>query len=147
MSCCANDSELGKVSSDHNINCVRLSRETSNLFDHAQIKSLVKQIHSTPGCHLHASLPCTVWSTWQHMNCRKKGVEYINRLEARRDRSLKLFAHFIEVATAVRQGGGTISFEWPRYCLGWTKQPVLDFLAAFNMSSVLIDGCAFWHET
>ena len=54
-----------------------------------------------------------------------------------------MFAHFVEVATAVRQGGGTISFEWPRYCLGWTQQPVLDFLSSFNMSSVLIDGCAF----
>jgi len=57
--------------------------------------------------------------------------------------SLKLFSHFVQAATAVRQGGGTISFEWPRYCLGWTQQSVLDFIAKFDMSSVLIDGCAF----
>ena len=49
----------------------------------------------------------------------------------------------MQVAKAVRQGGGTISFEWPRYCLGWAQQPVLDFIATFNMSSVLVDGCAF----
>ena len=131
------------MSEDHNIKCGRLSKETTNLFDHVQIRSLVKQIETTPGCHLHASLPCTVWSTWQHMNCRKNYVNYINRLEERRKRSLKIFAHFVEVATAVRKGGGTISFEWPRYRLGWTRQTVLDFLAAFNMSTVLIDGCAF----
>ena len=56
---------------------------------------------------------------------------------------MKMFAHLVEVATADRQGGGTISFEWPRYLLGWTRQPVLDFLATFNMSTALIDGCAF----
>jgi len=141
--CCANNSELGKVAGDHSIKFVRLSRETSNLFDHVQVKNLVKQVHTTPGCHLHASLPCTVWSTWQHMNCRKKGPDFVRKLEARRHQALKMFAHFVEVATAVRQGGGTISFEWPRYCLGWTQQPVLDFLSSFDMSSVLIDGCAF----
>ena len=105
MSSAASDSELGKVSEDHNIKCIRLSKESTNLFDHNQIKSLVKQIVTTPGCHLHASLPCTVWSTWQHMNCRKKGVRYLNILEGWRDRSLKMFAHFVEVATAVRKGG------------------------------------------
>ena len=46
-------------------------------------------------------------------------------------------------ATAVREGGGTVSFEWPRYCLGWAKQPVLEFISSFGMSSVLVDGCAF----
>ena len=113
------------------------------MFDPFQVEKLIKDIHSTPGCHLHASLPCTVWSTWQHINCRKKGAAFIRTLERRRMHSLKLFSHFVQVATAVRQGGGTISFEWPRYCLGWAQQPVLDFIAAFSMSSVLIDGCAF----
>ena len=54
-----------------------------------------------------------------------------------------MLANFFEVATAVRKGGGTISFEWPRYCSGWTIQQVPDFLAAVNMSLVLVDGCAF----
>ena len=92
--CCSIDSELGKVAGDHNTKCVRMSKENANLFDHVQIKNLVKQKDATPGCHLHASLPCTVLSTWQHMNCRKKGVWYINWLEERRKRSLKMFAHF-----------------------------------------------------
>ena len=141
--CCDKNSELGKVAGDHNINCVRLSKEAADLFDHSQVERVIGQIRKTPGCHLHASLPCTVWSTWQHINCRKKGPDYIRRLENRRHQSLILFDHFVEVATAVRQGGGTISFEWPRYCLGWTQPSVLKFLSSFNMSSVLIDGCAF----
>ena len=141
--CCDKDSELGRVSDDHNIKCVRLSKESCNLFDPFQVEKLIKDIHSTPGCHLHASLPCTVWSTWQHINCRKKGAAYMRTLERRRMHSLKLFSHFVQAATAVRQGGGTISFEWPRYCLGWAQQSVLDFISKFNMSSVLIDGCAF----
>ena len=56
-------------------------------------------------------------------------------------------SNYLHISLKLRQPFGkeveTISFEWPRYCLGWTKQPVLDFLASFNMSSVLIDGCAF----
>ena len=113
------------------------------MFDPEQVEKLVKDVKSTPGCHLHASLPCTVWSTWQHINCRKKGEKYIRKLEIRRGKSLKLFSNFVKVATAVREGGGTISFEWPRYCIGWAQQKVLNFISSFNMSSVLIDGCAF----
>ena len=47
------------------------------------------------------------------------------------------------MAKVVREGGGTISFEWPRYSLGWARQEVLDFVASFSLTSVPIDGCAF----
>jgi hypothetical protein len=77
------------------------------------------------------------------MNCSKKGRKYAECLARRQARALQMFAHFVEVATVVRKGGGTISFEWPRYCLGWSRQPVLNFISSFGMSPALIDRCSF----
>ena len=41
------------------------------------------------------------------------------------------------------KGGGAISFEWPRYCVGWAEEEVMCFISSYDPSSVLIDGCAF----
>ena len=46
------------------------------------------------------------------------------------------------VATEVRAGGGTISFEWPRHCSLWKEQPVRDFIEEFQLRKVDFDGCA-----
>ena len=101
-----------------------------------------EQFGSAMGCHLHAksSLNSVVFVA---MNCRKQGPKYVRQPEGRRNKSLKVFANFVEVAKAVRKGGGTISFELPRYRLGWTRPPVMDCLASLELSSVLIDGCDF----
>jgi hypothetical protein len=143
---CSPNSELGNVSKHHGITCIRLSKEAVDLTDSLQLARVIEDAKCTPGCHLHGSIPCTVWCSWQHMNCRTKGESYIRKLGKRRRRSMRLFGNFVKLAEVVRKGGGTISFEWPRYCMGWARQEVLDFVSSFDLTSVAIDGCAFGHS-
>jgi hypothetical protein len=53
-----------------------------------------------------------------------------------------LLSHLRLVATAVRAGGGTISFEWPRYCSLWREPAVQTFIKDFQLYKVDFDGCA-----
>eukprot|EP00972_Heterocapsa_arctica_P082022 12089435-Heterocapsa_arctica.AAC.1 len=68
-----------------------------------------------------ASIPCTAGSSWQRINLRR-GVAK----QKRRVATLKADMHIILgnlriVARSVRDGGGTISFEWPRRCSLWRE--------------------------
>jgi hypothetical protein len=144
--CCSPNSELGNVSSQNGIKCVRLSREAVDLSDNAQLMRVIGESKRHPGCHLHGSIPCTAWCTWHHVNCRTKGEHFTKKLAKRRELSMRPFGNFVKFAKVVRENGGTISFEWPRYCLGWAKQEVLDFVSSFDLTSVSIDGCAFGHS-
>eukprot|EP00972_Heterocapsa_arctica_P064598 9532281-Heterocapsa_arctica.AAC.1 len=63
-----------------------------------------------------ASIPCTAGSSWQRINFRRGRGE---AAPARRNTESG-HAHYSEqlahiVARSVRDGGGTISFEWPRH--------------------------------
>ena len=99
--CCSKNSELGKVAANNGIQCVRLCKEHTDMYNSEHITSLCKLIDDTPGCHLHASIPCTVWSTWQHVDCAKKGDWYRAELAMKQRKSLKLFENFVRAATAV----------------------------------------------
>ena len=81
--CCSKDSEIGKVAEENKIQCVRLCKEHTDMYNVDHIERLCRQIEDTPGCHLHASLPCTAWSTWQHITCAKKGDKYRAELAAK----------------------------------------------------------------
>ena len=77
------------------------------------------------------------------MAIQKYGPKYLRKLQGRRRASLALFATFVELAALVLKGGGEVSFEWPRYCVGWAQVPVSRFIANFGLHASLCDGCAF----
>ena len=56
---------------------------------------------------------------------------------------MEMLANFVQVATAVRESGGTLSFEWPRYCYGWAQPQVLQFILDFDLEEAIFDGCDF----
>eukprot|EP00972_Heterocapsa_arctica_P077310 11403923-Heterocapsa_arctica.AAC.1 len=71
-----------------------------------------------------ASIPCTAGSSWQKLNLSKGGQKQRLRVEGlRRDMAL-LIGNLRILARAVRDNGGTISFEWPRGCSLW-REPVV----------------------
>jgi hypothetical protein len=89
-----------------------------------------------------ASIPCTAGSSWQKLNLRKGGEKQRLRVaELRRDMAL-LVANLRILATAVRAGGGTIAFEWPRGCSLWREPVVQAFVEEFQLHKVDFDGCA-----
>ena len=56
---------------------------------------------------------------------------------------MKLLSNFITVARAVRQGGGDVSFEWPKGSLGWTQPQTRALIEEFDLAEAICDGCAF----
>ena len=106
--CCHPESELGKLASESGVTCHRLSKDWANLEDPNILEQVIQIVRKSPNCHLHASLPCTVWSTWQHVFCHTQGEKYVQRLLRRRRKAVELFKNFVAVATEVRKHGGTV---------------------------------------
>ena len=77
------------------------------------------------------------------MSIHKYGEKYLKRLMKRRQKSLQLFKNFELVSEAVHASGGTISFEWPRFCYGWAQPAVMKFIERFDLYEATFDGCAF----
>ena len=141
--CCAPDSNLCETASNKGLKTLRLCESFGDLHDPAVIEQLVDWARQQDAIHLHGSLPCTVWSAWQQMAVHKYGQKYAIRLQHRRQKSLELLDNFVRLATVVREKGGTISFEWPRYCVGWAQPRVMKFVHDFGLEQALFDGCAF----
>ena len=106
------------------------------------VKKARQVIHQHPGCHLHGPLPCTPWSSWQRMNMARTDDAGRERVRQAREQSLDWAAIFRRLAKATLARGGSISFEWPRYCEGWKQPLIVDMLRGLDLHPVPIDGCA-----
>ncbi len=93
--------------------------------------------------HLWASLPCRPWSQWNELNGRKLGPKFRAYLEVLRDESLELIRVFAQLARKVTESGGTVSFEWPAYCVGWEVTELNDVLQELGFEQIICHGCAF----
>ena len=141
--CCDADSNMGKVGAELGVEVVRLYKEALDLTNPFIVAQVADFIRANPGVSIWGSLPCTAWSSWQHMAIHKYGSKYLNKLQGRRRASLRLFSTFVDLATLVRDGGGEVIFEWPRNSIGWAQGPVSRFISDFELSEGLCDGCAF----
>ncbi len=50
--------------------------------------------------------------------------------------------HFYKLAKRVVAKGGTISFEWPRFCAGWDLPVLQQLISEFGFIQADIDGCS-----
>ena len=141
--CCSPESQLGKTSSEHGIHVIRLHKAFADLMDPMVIEQILCFASSHPGISMHASIPCTPWSVWQNMAIHRYGQRYIDKLEQKRKQSLIMLRHCFMIARVVIEGGGHFSFEWPRFCSGWLRCELLEFIVEFDLSSAVFDGCSF----
>eukprot|EP00973_Karenia_brevis_P070888 9852889-Karenia_brevis.AAC.1 len=44
-------------------------------------------------------------------------------------KSRRLLAIFLWIADKILKSGGEVSFEWPRYCIGWMLPELVDLYA------------------
>ena len=140
--CCDENSTLGTVNASYGIKHHRLTKDNYDCLLKHNIDELLSYVKANPGIDMHGALPCTAWSIWQQMAIHRYGEEYVRKLEARRKESRKLLCHFLRVANAVIEGGGHVSFEWPRYCTGWALPELRAFIESNNLYEALPDGCA-----
>ena len=77
------------------------------------------------------------------MNGRKLGKKFRKYLEGIQDESIKLLKVFIKTAKKVIGSGGTVSFEWPAYCLSWHIPGLDSFFDHYGFDFAVCHGCAF----
>ena len=88
-------------------------------------------VRSSAGASPHSSLPCTPWSTWNHMNLHKLGHYVVIKLAKKRAESLQMLTYFFLLAREITALGGDVSFEWPRFCTGWDLDVLKKFIATY----------------
>ena len=91
---CADNSSIGNIANEYGINVCRLTLKTCNLSTKIGTKKALALIRANPGASMHSSLPCTPWSTWNHINAHKYGKSFIGKLEIRRNESLIMLNNF-----------------------------------------------------
>ena len=104
--CCQENSALSKVAESLDISYFGITKESCDVENDEQFHQLLcwiqDEIQNGDGpIHLWGSLPCTVWSPWQRMAVHKYGIEYEEKLAARRERSLEMVRRFRQVAELV----------------------------------------------
>ena len=63
-------------------------------------------------------------------------------VEGERAQSLEFMKTFVRIARPVLDGGGSVTFEWPRWCDGRKQPEVQVMVKILKPTSVNIDGCA-----
>ena len=92
-----------------------------------------------------ASLPCTAWSAWQHVNLAMNDAVR-DRVGAERMESLRLVRQLVSAVRILREKGVKleIAFEWPRGALGWDIKIVKKALKMMKVDVICeFDGCQY----
>ena len=138
---CAPDSALGRTGERCGRRVLRFT-EKEDLGKPETVDAAAREVRKNPGCHLHGSLPCTPWSAWQSMNLAKASDVAKEKIRKAREKSLEFVVSFKRIAKIALAGGGSVSFEWPRYCSGWKQPEVMNMIEELQLTAVDVDGCS-----
>ena len=138
---CSSESPLGVVGEIRGRTVHRFTAD-DDLGKESTIQSALRLARRCPGSHLHGSLPCTPWTSWQRLNLRKGGPATKARIERQRAKSLQHVKTFTRLARCTLAKGGSVTFEWPRECDGWRQPEVIEMIRVLDLHPVDVDGCA-----
>ncbi len=140
--CCASASTLSAEADARGLETLRITEQ--DRFDLPRGLNQARSfIRARRDVDAWASLPCTAWCTWQHVNEAKLGPAYSARLAWRRRQSLRMVRHaHLCLRDAIMSGGGG-HFEWPRRARGWQRRPVQRMIADLKLLGADFEGCAF----
>ena len=143
--CCDGDSMLGKVAGEFGCVLNRVTKKEDLMSDQG-FADAGRFAHDHPGADLWGSLPCTQWSSWQHINkskgSRGRRQAFAKKLADDRAFSLELVKRYLVLALIVQRNGGICAFEWPTNCTGWAQEVVQDMLDQLQLQPVSFHGCA-----
>ena len=126
---CSKDSNLGKVGQECGVKVIRLCND---LEDPQSIDQLIAQVSALPGCSIHCSIECKPWSQWQHLN-KFRYPRLASRIRREQLDSEAFVQQFIRVANVVLDNGGDVSYEWPRFCTGWSLPVIQAWIIQRNL--------------
>eukprot|EP00973_Karenia_brevis_P083053 11515267-Karenia_brevis.AAC.1 len=81
---------MGKVAQNFEGVSVTRVTKSENAFSKSIHQQLIDLIYALPGTSIHGSIPCTAWSSWQHLNKRKLDPNFVGKLKTQQDKSRKL---------------------------------------------------------
>jgi hypothetical protein len=139
--CTDPDSTLGQIVAEARDTICRYTATMDFRLQETADKAIA-DVRRFPGAHVMASIPCTAGSAWQRLNLRRGGLRQRRRIEGLKMDMERLLSNLRRVAIAAREGGGTISFEWPRHCSLWQEVSVKKFIEEFQLQKVDFDGCS-----
>lgn len=74
------------------------------------------------------------------------GRKFKQHLDDLRDESMMLLGIFVDLARHILSSSGSVSFEWPAYCVGWQIPELQEFFDQNGFGQILCHGCAFGLE-
>ena len=77
------------------------------------------------------------------MNCHRLGPRFRRRLQQNRAESAELMTQFMHLAEIIDGFGGSWSYEWPAFCLGWKLDPLKQWFGGRPSFHARFDGCRF----
>ena len=102
--CTEPNSALGTIGSAlHPARHVERITAADDILSRATMARIASYIRAHPGCSLHGSLPCTPWSSWQCVNRRRLGANFVELNDKARATSrlmLRNFAQLTRLAAA-----------------------------------------------
>ena len=124
---CDENSAIGEVCDELGIEGIRLSRNVIDLQKEDQVSQLITQVDDRKAADAWVSLPCTVFTPWQHMNVHRHGCSFQHKPEKRRKQAKKMFAQAVRFMKKILAEGGRVAIEWPANSGWWDLEEVKEF--------------------
>ena len=144
---CSEDSLLGQWFENHGHVVRRLGLPNTDLSSLDVVTAVsieARQILQAGGpVFLWVSLPCSAWSNWQRINLKGPGAQ---RILARQRESVWMFELLVQWCVPLLRAYPELmhaALEWPRYCEGWRKMPLMPELRRFLQFVCRFDGCRY----
>ena len=113
--CCSRDSAIKNLAEEMGISYIGLSRDVCDLSNehdmHQVMLWAIERKELGDVLHVFGSLPCTPWTSWQHLNKHILGETFQEGLEERRQESKVLVDNFASLTDVALQSGGVQQFR------------------------------------
>ena len=127
---------------------MRLGRYNSDLNSeqvaHALLLAFQRRIDEGFRLFIWIALPCSPWSSWQHINLTVMSAEAKQQLTAQRQKSEHMVSLLLQVLDSLPREYVSAAFEWPRGAQPWSK-PFAAFTALQKRLPIVLDfdGCRY----
>ena len=111
---------MGGVCDEIGVEGIRLSRNMIALQDEGQVSQLITQPDDRKSADAWASLSCTDFTPWQHMNAHRHGWGFQQKLEKRIKQARKMFPQAKKFVKKILAEGGRIAIGWRQALDGGT---------------------------
>jgi hypothetical protein len=141
---CDPDSEISHLGHKHGFETMRCTLADGDLSQprgRGMLRILDKLALYKGPIVVHGALPCTPWSQIQRLNEHVHGPSFTEKLKRSQKKSLRMVRNFLQIAKAVIEREGLVSFEWPPTAGGWKEDTVLKMVENFGFK-VEFHGCA-----